>query len=164
MSISSSLIGELRSESKSTRKILERVPFEHRDWKPHEKSMTLARLATHIAQLNRWVYTAIEHDEFVFQPSGNVIDIAASLPELLGIFEDHLAKALYALENCPEEDFEKTWTVKRGDRVIYQPTKKLAIRQWGFNHTYHHRGQLTVFLRLLNVPVPGMYGPTADER
>lgn len=143
---------------------MERVPFDYFDWKPHEKSMTLGRLATHIAQLNRWVYIAIGQDEFAFQPSGTASDTPSSNQELIGIFEDHLARSVQALENCSEEEFEKTWTVKRGDQVIYRPTKKMAIRQWAFNHTYHHRGQLTVYLRLLNVSVPGMYGPTADEK
>jgi len=90
--------------------------------------------------------------------------IAASTEELLEIFQTNLDKAITDLSAMNDSDFEKNWTVKRGEQVMFVTPKKIAIRGWGMNHMIHHRGQLSVYLRLLDVPVPGMYGPSADEK
>jgi len=164
MSFKTSFIPELKNESASTKKMLEKVPLDKADWKPHEKSMTIGRLATHIAETARWIYTIIEADEFDFATSAFKPHVAASTEDLMNVFNNHLNKALTALENASDEDFEKMWTVKRGGQIFFSIPKKVAIRGWGFNHTIHHRGQLSVYLRLLDIPVPGMYGPSADEK
>lgn len=164
MSINKGFIGELQHEAALTRKILGAVPMDKRDWRPHPKSMTVGRLATHIAETFNWTYAILTADEFDFAARPSEPHTAASSEELLGIFETNLQKALTALENAGDEAFGKIWTVKRGEQVLYQTPKKVAVRGWGFSHMIHHRGQLSVFLRLLDVPIPGMYGPSADER
>lgn len=165
MSISSSFIGELKQESTLTRKILERVPLDKADWKPHEKSMTIGRLATHIAEIPHWITEILSADEFDFaaNPSPKR-HTATSTEELLTIFEKNLTDALESLSKATDEEFAKTWSIKRGEQVVMASPKKVAVRGWGLSHLIHHRGQLSVFLRLLDVPVPGMYGPSADER
>ena len=80
------------------------------------------------------------------------------------MFNNNFDKSIAALENTSDEDFEKKWTVKMGEKILFQLPKKIAVRSWGFSHTIHHRGQLSVYLRMLNIPVPGMYGPSADEK
>ena len=164
MSLKDSFIGELKFESTLTKKMLERVPLDKMDWKPHEKSMTLGRLATHTAETTRWIKTILSADEFDFSAATFKQYVASSTEELVKILIDHVDAAIEALSKATDEDFEKKWSIKRGEQVIMSPLKKVAIRGWGFSHTYHHRGQLSVYLRLLGVPVPGMYGPSADER
>jgi len=164
MPLKDSFIGELKFESTLTKKMLERVPLDKMDWKPHEKSMTLGRLATHTAETTRWIKTILSADEFDFSTATFKPYVASSTEELVKILTDHVDAAIEALSKATDEDFEKKWSIKRGEQVIMSPLKKVAIRGWGFSHTYHHRGQLSVYLRLLGVPVPGMYGPSADER
>jgi len=164
MAIKDSFIGELKYESTLTRTILERVPVDRIDWRPHEKSTTLGRLATHIAETHRWITTILNADEFDFAAAPFKAHVASSQEELINILDTHVQAALDSLSKATDEDFNKTWTIKRGGQIIAAPVKKVAIRGWGFSHTYHHRGQLSVYLRLLNIPVPGMYGPSADER
>ena len=164
MAIKDSFIGELKHESTLTKTILERVPLEMKDWRPHEKSTTLGRLATHIAETHRWISTILNADEFDFATAAFKAHVAASQEELIEILNTHVQAAIDTLSQATDEDFNKTWTIKRGVHVIAAPLKKVAVRGWGFSHTYHHRGQLSVYLRLLNIPVPGMYGPSADER
>lgn len=164
MSISSAFIAELKHEAAMTRKMLERVPMDKADWRPHPKSMTIGRLATHIAENTGWISEILGEDEFDFMAKGFKSYTAVSQEELLQIFQDKLDKAIADLEAADETQFDRTWVVKRGEQVVYQLPKKAAIRGWAINHNIHHRGQLSVFLRLLDVPVPGMYGPSADER
>ena len=165
MALKDSFIAELKHESSMTRKILEKVPFDKKEWKPHEKSMTLGRLATHIAENTRWVADIINIDDFDFVKNFNFKpNIASSTEELLEIFQTHLDKAIEELSKTTDEDFAKTWTVRRGEQVMFNTPKKVAIRGFALNHMIHHRGQLSVYLRLLDVPVPGMYGPSADEK
>jgi uncharacterized damage-inducible protein DinB len=164
MAIKDALIAELKYESSLTKKMLERVPLDKKDWTPHEKSMTLGRLATHVAEIPHWISRIITIDDFDFLVQGFSSYAASSQEELLTIFNDKLSKAIIDLGSMDDESFDKTWTVRRGGTVIYQLKKKVAIRSWGLNHLVHHRGQLSVYLRLLNVPVPGMYGPSADEK
>ncbi|MBL7710780.1 MAG: DinB family protein [Chitinophagaceae bacterium] len=165
MSLNTSFIGELQHEAALTRKILERVPLDQKDWKPHEKSMTLGRLATHIAETLHWITVILGADEFDFaaNPSPKR-HVAADTAELLSILDNNLENAIKALSAATDEDFNKHWVIKRGEQVIMSSPKKVAVRGWGFSHQFHHRGQLTVYLRLLDIPVPGMYGPSADER
>ena len=164
MSIAKQLIAELKDEASKTKKMLSSVPFDKADWKPHEKSMVLKKLATHIAENLRWAWYIVESDfvDFANRPFGP--SIVNSQEELLNLFDEHYNKAIAALENCSDEELEKIWTVKSGETIFMQPKKKVAIRSWAISHTIHHRGQLSVYLRLLDVPVPGMYGQSADEK
>ena len=164
MAIRDSFIAELIHESSLTKKILERVPLDKKDWKPHEKSMSIGRLATHIAEIPRWISTILSADEFDFATSAFKPVVASSQDELIKIYTEHMDAAMLHLSGADDEAFKKRWTIKRGEQVMMTPVKEVAIRGWAYSHLYHHRGQLTVFLRLLDVPVPGMYGPTADER
>jgi uncharacterized damage-inducible protein DinB len=163
MAVKDAFIAELKHESGLTRKMLERVPLESKDWKPHEKSMSLGRLATHIAQIPHWVSDILHIDDYDFATRFSKPVEAGTSEELLRIYSENLDKALQDLQNSTDDDFAKRWIVRVGDRIMYDTPKKVAIRGWAFSHLIHHRGQLSVYLRLLNVPVPGMYGPSADE-
>jgi uncharacterized damage-inducible protein DinB len=164
MAYKNALIAELKHESELTRKMLERVPIEKGSWRPHEKSMALDRLATHVAEIPHWISRIITVDDWDFAERGFSSLKAQSNEELIQIFNDKLQKAIADLETMNDEDFNKTWVVRRGDQMRREVIKKIAIRSWGFSHLIHHRGQLSVYLRLLDVPVPGMYGPSADEK
>jgi uncharacterized damage-inducible protein DinB len=165
MSTSAAFIAELKHEASLSRKMLERVPIDKKDWKPHEKSMSLGRLATHIGETIRWISSIRHIDDFDFMKDFIFKQqVAASQEELLQLFQTNLDNAIIDLTAMNEDDFNKIWTIRRGEQIMMQMPKKVAIRGWAFSHQIHHRGQLSVFLRLLDVPVPGMYGPSADER
>jgi len=165
MSIAIAFIAELKQEAAITRKMLERVPMDKRDWKPHEKSMSVGRLATHIAETIHWISVILGPDRFDFAANpAPVRHVAADTAELLSILDNNLEQAILSLSAAAADDFEKDWIIMRGEQEIMRSSKKAAIRSWGISHQVHHRGQLSVFLRLLDVPVPGVYGPSADER
>jgi uncharacterized damage-inducible protein DinB len=164
MAIKNAFIAELKHEALLTKKMLERVPLEKADWKPHEKSMSLGRLATHIAENFKWISDIKSIDDFDFATRPFKAHVAASQNELISIFQTNLDTAVNDLSSMSDEDFGKPWTVRAGDKVMFNAPKKVAIRGWALSHHIHHRGQLSVYLRLLNIPVPGMYGPSADER
>lgn len=163
MSQKQALIAELKMEAANTRKILERVPSEKNDWKPHAKSMSLGRLATHVAEIPSWVTTALATDELDFAKSPYESHVAASREELLGILDKNLAEGIQTLENTDEAEYEKMWSMRNGEQVYFTLPKKVVLRTFAYSHNFHHRAQLGVYLRLLDVAVPGMYGPTADE-
>ncbi|UEG50049.1 DinB family protein [Ferruginibacter lapsinanis] len=163
MSIKTGYISELKRESDATKKILERIPFDKKDWKPHEKSAPIGRLATHVAENTHWISRVIHISDYDFAANYTPTVAATSTEELLKVFQDNLDKALQDLEQVSLEELDAIWTVRNGDQILYQLPKKVAIRAWAFSHMIHHRGQLSVYLRLLDIPVPGMYGPTADE-
>jgi len=158
------LIGELKHESNNTRKILEKVPADKSDWKPHEKSMKLGRLSMHIAETPYWITQILSSDEFNFATQKFTPLAAEGGEQCASVFQKNLDKALADLQNASDEELNKKWTVKAGDKIMYETPKKVAIRGFAFNHLVHHRGQLSVYLRLLDIPVPGMYGPSADEK
>jgi uncharacterized damage-inducible protein DinB len=164
MSFNQSFIEELKQEAANTRKMLEVIPVDKNDWRPHAKSMSLGRLATHVAEIAHWITDIMSADELDFATAKFSGHTASSNAELLAILDENVNKAVKALENSKDEDFGKLWTMRSGDKVFYSLPKGTVIRRFGYSHLYHHRGQLSVYLRLLDVPVPGMYGPTADER
>jgi len=164
MAIKDAFIAEMKHESSLTKKMLERVPLDKKDWKPHEKSMTIGRLATHIAEIPHWISDIIHIDDFDFAVRPFSSNTAASTEELLQVFQTKLDTAMQDLAGMSDEDFNKHWVVRNGQQVMYDTPKKVAVRGWAFSHMIHHRGQLSVYLRLLEVPVPGVYGPSADER
>jgi uncharacterized damage-inducible protein DinB len=163
MAIKDAFIAELKHESGLTKKMLERVPLDKKDWKPHDKSMSLGRLATHIAQIPHWISDVIHIDDYDFSARPYISNTASSQEELIEIFQTTLDKAFNDLSGMTDEDMNKKWVVRMGEKIMYDTPKKVAIRGWALSHLIHHRGQLSVYLRLLNVPVPGVYGPSADE-
>lgn len=154
---------DFEDEVKNTRKLLERVPLDdaHRNFKPHPKSMPLDRLATHVAELPGWPKLALETEVFELQP-GFKPNIAASTAELLEIFDKAAAEGRAALAGATDEAMQKTWTFRFGDRFSFSDTRPKVIRSF-LNHLVHHRAQLGVYLRLNDIAIPGMYGPSADE-
>jgi len=164
MAVKDAFIAELKYESGLTKKMLERVPLDKGDWKPHEKSMTLGRLATHIAQIPHWISDIIHIDDYDFATRSLKVNTATSTEELMHIYQETHDKAIADLKQMNDDDFSKKWLVRVGDKIMYDIPKKVALRGWAYSHMVHHRGQLSVYLRLLDIPVPGMYGPSADER
>jgi uncharacterized damage-inducible protein DinB len=158
------VLGDIEHELKSTRKILERVPEEKLTWKPHDKSMTLGGLATHVANLPFWGDGIASQDEIDLATLPPPMQPVKNREELLRLFDERVANMQNALAGLNDETLGHTWTLRRGDYVISQSPKAVALRQWCFSHIVHHRGQLSVYLRLAGTPVPGMYGPSADER
>ncbi|HVX27087.1 MAG TPA: DinB family protein [Parafilimonas sp.] len=163
MAINEALIAEFKHESNNTRKILERVPTDKLSWKPHEKSMTIGRLATHIAELPIWIDRAITESEFDFGSFVFKRETKESTEAILQLFEERKESAIKLLQSASDELLNSPYTMRRGEQILATIPKKVNIRNIGLNHIYHHRGQLSVFLRLLDVNVPGMYGPSADE-
>lgn len=153
---------ELEQEAKTTRKMLAIVPQDKYDWKPHEKSMTMQRLATHIAELPGWISMAIKTDELDFENNGYAPKTINNNKELLEYFEELLATAKTDLEKSTDEILPKKWVLRSGKTIYNDSTKGETIRV-AFSQTIHHRAQLGVYLRLLNIPIPGSYGPSADD-
>jgi uncharacterized damage-inducible protein DinB len=153
---------EIERESVNTRKLLELLPEDKFDWLPHANSMTLIKLASHISNLIGWPAFTIELDELDLAKDLKPF-VPANSAELLENFDNNLAKSLHALENVSDETLLKNWTLKKGERVIVQQPKAGILRVMCTNHLIHHRGQLSVYLRLLDIPIPGMYGPSYDE-
>ncbi len=162
MPINTSLLGELKHESINTRKMIEKVPTEKLDWRPHEKSMTIGKLATHIADLPVWFERIINSDGFDFSNS-SLTEKKESTEAILEDFQKRLNEAEQVLINASDEMLTGSWSLSRNGQTLFKLPKMVAIRSLTYNHIYHHRGQLSVFLRLLDIPVPGMYGPSADE-
>jgi uncharacterized damage-inducible protein DinB len=162
MEIIPMLLKEMGEEAQTTRKFLERVPNDKFDWQPHPKSMTVRQLATHLAELPSWVSLTIDTDELDFAASPYTPTITNNANELLDLLEKSLAEARAGLEKTNEEQLVKTWTLRNGDQ-IYSASQKVEVIRMAFCQIVHHRAQLGVFLRLLDVPIPGSYGPSADD-
>jgi len=161
--ITGSLLKEMDQEAEISRKMLACIPDDKYDWKPHEKSMTIRRLATHIADIPSWVEMAICDDELDFATSTHKEPVINNTSELLAFLEESIAKGRTALVNVKEEQFDLRWVLRNGDHIIREYTKGEVIRM-SYSQIIHHRAQLGVFLRLLDVPIPGSYGPSADEQ
>lgn len=154
---------ELEQESKTTRKMLERVPDDKYDWKPHEKSMNIRSLTTHIAELPTWVSMTLDTDELDFETAPYDPRMINNTKDLLQYFEESFANGKARLEKANEEELSKIWTLRSG-ATIYSVSSKAEVIRMTYSQIIHHRAQLGVFLRLLNVPIPGSYGPSADEQ
>ena len=163
MPINTAFLAELKHEAVNTRKMIERVPTDKLGWRPHEKSMTIGRLATHIADLPAWFERIIVADEFDFATATLNRETKESTEAVLQLFDDRLDTAVNLLEHATDDMLNALWTLRRGDYVFSQVPRKVNLRNFAYNHIYHHRGQLSVYLRLLDIAVPGMYGPSADE-
>jgi uncharacterized damage-inducible protein DinB len=157
---------ELDREAIATRRVLERVPEGHNDWKPHEKSMPLGYLATLVATMPSWIAMTIEQDELDMNPPGGSQQKPQnpqSRCELLEAFDQCVAKAREVLAKTTDEHLMKPWRLLVGGKVVHEQPRHIILRDSVFNHLAHHRGQLTVYLRLNGAPVPAIYGPSADE-
>lgn len=153
---------ELEQEALTTRKMLERVPADKFDWQPHEKSMTMKRLAAHVAELPGWVEMVLTTNELDFANNPYTQREIGSTADLLNYFEESLAKGRSHLTEEYESILDKPWTLRNGEQ-IYSTEPKADVIRMSINQTIHHRAQLGVYLRLLNIPIPGSYGPSADE-
>lgn len=162
MSLIQMLVKEMQQEAQTTRKMLERVPNDKYDWQPHPKSMTIRQLATHIAELPGWVSLALKTDGLDFATSPYDPVTINNTTELLDLFERTLAEGEATLSQATDEQLEPMWTLRNGDEIYSQTTKGEMIRMT-FSQVVHHRAQLGVDLRLLDIPIPGSYGPSADE-
>ena len=161
MSIVTALIQELEQEAKTTRRVLERVPEDRLTWKPHEKSMSLGQLALHVATTPGAVAEISRKSPFSMGQFTQAA--AASAAELIPALEESVAKARDVLRGMNDADLAKTWTAVDGSREVMSIPVGALLRSIMLNHWYHHRGQLSVYLRQLGVPVPSIYGPSADE-
>ena len=154
-------------EMDSTRRTLERVPDDKFGWKPHEKSGTLGWMASHVATLPHWAKITMDQDSLDIAPAGRptfVLPTPANRQELLELFDKNRAEARAALAAGDDPAYAQPWALLMGGKQLFSEPRSAVLRRMVFNHLIHHRGQLTVYLRLLNVPVPGLYGPSADEQ
>ena len=156
------LYADLESEFASTRRVLERFPEQHADWRPHEKSRTLAELATHVADIPNRAVVILETDGMdiaMRTPMASLLTVAA----LLDHFAASSAKARALVAGADLEMLAEQWSVRAGPRVLLAQPRRVALRIVVMSHMVHHRAQLGVYYRLLGVPVPGVYGPSADD-
>jgi len=159
--LSESLVAELTHEASSTRKMFERLPEQSLTWKPHSKSRSLGEIAEHIAGLPGVFIGSLDQDEFdrlTLQPQ-----LPGRVSDLVKTFDRGVTKAFDVLQQLSDEQMMASWRYRYGERIIFEMPRLAVIRAMGINHLIHHRGQLSVYLRLLDVPVPSVYGPTADE-
>lgn len=157
------LTREMEQEALTTRKMLSRVPEDYFGWQPHQKSMTLGRLATHVAELPGWVTMTFHTSELDLGKTGEYTPrVVHSAEELMAYFEEQLAGGLKALSEAGEQELVEDWSLLHDGHLISTQSKAEVIRMT-YCQIVHHRAQLGVFLRLLEVPIPGSYGPSADE-
>ncbi|MEO6290793.1 MAG: DinB family protein [Ginsengibacter sp.] len=156
------LLKEMEQEADATRKMLKLVSASNFDYKPHEKSMPMKQLAVHIAELPSWVKMGLETSVLDFAEAGYEPTPVSNSEELLALFEKSYEDGRSALASAKEEDLLPDWTMRMGEKILNVLTKYEVIRH-AFAQTIHHRAQLGVYLRLLNIPVPGTYGPSADD-
>jgi uncharacterized damage-inducible protein DinB len=161
MPIGQSMLDEFDQEMATTRRVLERVPSDKGTWKPHEKSFSIGHLAQLVARMPGWITLTVKHPK---------LDLSRSTPysyettdTLLAEFDRHVGEGREALASATDEQMATPWSLTMGDKTLMTLPTGAVLRQ-NINHLVHHRGQLTVYLRLLDIPVPSVYGPTADER
>ena len=160
MTIAETLLPEFDLEMATTRKLIERVPGEKGQWKPHQKSFALGHLSQLVATMPGWITTTLRQTDLNL--AGAPGYSFEKTETLLGLFDKHVGEAREAIAESSDSDFGVDWSLKFGDNVLFTIPRSVAVRQH-INHLVHHRGQLSVYLRLLDVPVPSIYGPTADE-
>jgi uncharacterized damage-inducible protein DinB len=162
MSFSETLLPEFDEEMKNTRKLLECVPEGKFDYQPHAKSMTLGRLASHVAELPSWAAMTVDTEVLEIQPDFKPT-IFGSRAELLEAFDQCVPAARAKIAATGDEEWAKTWTLKFAGKNVFSMPRSMVMRATVMNHLIHHRAQLGVYLRLNEVEIPGMYGPSADE-
>ena len=166
MALRDSLLPEFDHEMQTTRKTLERVPEDKTDWKPHATSMALGRLAGHIAEMAGFAANTFHGDSFDFAPPGGTPvkpTVMTTRKDLLELFDKNVASARTAISKASDEELLKTWTLMNGGKTFFSMPRITVLRSMILNHIIHHRGQLSVYLRMNQVPVPSIYGPSGDE-
>lgn len=166
MALNAALLPEFDHEMENTRKTLERVPEDKFDWKPHEKSAALGRLANHLVDITAWVPITLSTDSLDVAPPG-VPPVprptAASRKALLQMFDQNVKEARAAIASATDEQLMKPWSLLSGGKAVFTFPRIAVLRGFVMNHSIHHRAQLGVYLRLNDIPVPAIYGPSADE-
>jgi uncharacterized damage-inducible protein DinB len=166
MKLTEFFLGQLEREAAGTRKALERVPEGANGWKPHEKSMDMGYLAALVAKMPNWIAIIIDQEEMDFakrSESNSVPKEPLARADLIRMIDESVAQARAALQKTNDEHLMKPWRFRVGDRVVSEEPRHVMIQDSVFNHLCHHRGQLTVYLRLAGASVPAIYGPSADE-
>lgn len=166
MALSDALLPEFDMEMANTRKTLDRVPEDKFGWKPHEKSFSMGHLASHLATLPSWSVMAINQDSIDIAPVGEPPQKgpeAKTAKELLDMFDANVVAARAAIAGASDEQLFRTWTLLSGGKTVLTLPKIAVLRSFVMNHNIHHRAQLGVYLRLNDIPVPSIYGPSADE-
>jgi uncharacterized damage-inducible protein DinB len=166
MAISDSLLPEFDQEMNGTRRTLERVPDDKFAWKPHAKSTAMGGLATHLSNLPTWVIYTLKQDSLDLAPGGEPLpqmDVAKSREDLLKTFDENIKQARAAIAAASDEELFKPWSLLQNGKTILTLPKVAVLRSFVMNHNIHHRAQLGVYLRLNDIPVPSIYGPSADE-
>ena len=161
MSISETLLPEFDEEMKTTRRLLERVPSDKAEWKPHPKSFALGHLAQLVSWMPGWITQVLHETELNLATAGGYS--FEKTETLLSGFDKNVNEARAAIAAARADDYAVSWSLKHGERVLFTAPRSTVVRQT-INHLVHHRGQLTVYLRLQDVPIPSIYGPTADEQ
>ena len=162
MAIKDALIAEYDHEMGTTRKLLDRLPEDKLAWKPHEKSMALGQLAGHLGNISQWAGAILNDTSFDVGTAAPNADVKTSRAEILATFDQHAAQARAWLDKS-DADYMTMWTLKQGGKELFSMPRIAVFRTFVINHVIHHRGQLSVYLRLNNIPVPSIYGPSADE-
>ncbi|MEF3308029.1 DinB family protein [Paenibacillus sp. GYB004] len=157
------IVGDALQELAATRRILERLPDEQMSWKPHAKSMTLGGLTTHLINLLNWQVAIFLYPEFDLSTVPFRREALERREDVLKEFDANVVKIERLLAECDEKTLGEEWTLRNGDHIILCQPRAIALRTFGLSHMVHHRAQLGVYLRLLDIPVPGPYGPSADE-
>ena len=160
MTVSETLLSEFDQEMASTRRVLERVPDDNPGWKPHPKSFSIAHLAQLLASMSGWIGQVLTNTELDLKSGGGYSN--QKTRSLLQAFDENVRKSREAIVNATDADYDVPWSLKMGSDVLFTAPRRVVVRQH-LSHLSHHRGQMTVYLRLLDVPVPSIYGPTADE-
>ena len=163
MNIAEGFAAEFQVEAAATRTFLERFEDEHADWQPHDKSMTLSRLATHVVECPGWAFSILDGDHFDFGTSDYQSPLWKTRDELLANHERIAAGFLERLEGRDDEFMRAPWRLLQNGHVLQETVRDRAVRGFILSHLIHHRGQLSVYYRLLGTPVPGPYGPSADD-
>jgi uncharacterized damage-inducible protein DinB len=161
--IAETLLGEFREEVATTKRVLERVPEDKLAWKPHPKSMTLGQLASHVAAVPGNISRLVAQDSFDVTQGNFEPPQPKALAEIMAAFEQSVRDAEQYLSKMTDEQAQGKWRLMKRDQQLFTKPRLSIVRSVMLNHWYHHRGQLSVYLRLLNVPVPVIYGRSADE-
>ncbi len=164
MALAAALVPEFDYEMTNTRKALERVPEDKFGWKPHETSGSMIWLAGHVANIPGYASLILGTDSFDTATAGSPPPEPKTRKELLDIFDENVKKTRAELQSATDEQLLKTWSLKAGERTFFTQPRIGVLRGMILNHLIHHRGQLTVYLRMNNVPVPAIYGPSGDEQ
>ncbi len=163
MGINDAFLGELEHEAATSRKLLERIPESTWEFKPHEKSMDMKRLASHVAEMWGWTKETLDNPELDFAKGTYQPFQPSSTQDLLDFHDKMVAEAKEVLSRTSDEAMMEPWSLRNGEEVYFTMPKVQVLRSMVFNHIIHHRGQLSVYLRENDIPVPAMYGPSADE-